>query len=175
MTNLLQLINSFTAVKTKLPHKLIVIMKYLLLLLFFSIPFLSQAQKVKYDKKTEQVTIDGKASFKIERHNIKIGEADRHFIVLDKNGKRIIRVSIDSYQSTSEINQGNPDGSVAYSTFIFFDSEQRTEMRYAAVGKWIAKQLVKNNIMVDGLINQEAVDEFVLIHGKNKYSSRRGF
>ena len=137
-----------------------------LLLLFLLIPALSFAQKVKHDKDTDMISIDGKESFKVVRDGCGMGMPDCHFDVFDNSGKKVIRVNYRMFNSPMEVSKSNPNGTVRYYEFIFLESRQKCETRAAGIKEFrLAKFILKSELMVDGQLKKEAVDDFVFSQG----------
>ncbi len=124
-----------------------------------------QAQKIEHDKKSNQVTIDGQAVFRLTRENCGF-EVDCHFEAFDADNNKVIRVNYKDFTSPSEISRSNPNGTVRYYEYLFLETKQRAEMDFFAISpKSIAKVIIANNLILNGKLNQKAVDEFVLVHG----------
>ena len=141
-------------------------MKYLFFALLCSIPFFGKAQDVDFDKKTDEVTVDGVKVFKIERTGCGFGATDCHYDILDLEGNKLFKVNYRDFNSPVEISKSNPQGTVRYFEFVFFSSKQKAETDFTGIKEiHLAKFIVKNKMVKDGKINQTAVDEFVFSSG----------
>ncbi len=140
-------------------------MKKILLLALLSLPILSNAQKIRHDSKTNQITVDGVYSFTVDRIDCTMGR-DCHFDVFDTAGNKVIRVNHREYKSLLERKASNPEGRVIYYEFIFLTSKTKAEIDYLGIKEIrIAEQIVKDKLIVDGKLDEKAVEEFVLVHG----------
>lgn len=132
------------------------------------LPFFTNAQKVKLDSKTHQVTIDGVNSFKIERNGCGLFDAagDCYFDVHDIDNNKIMRITLKDFKSPMERNSSNPDGKVIYFEFIFLASKTKAEIEIPALKEEkMAKYILKNELIVNGKLNDKAVEEFILVNG----------
>jgi len=137
-----------------------------MLSLLFSIPFFCLAQDVDFDKKTNEVTIDGVKSFKIERVDCGWNPVDCHYDILDMEGNKLFKVNFRDFKSSVEISRANPQGIVRYLEFVFFSSKQKAETDFMGMKEiHLAKFIVKNKLVKDSKLNQTAVDEFVFSTG----------
>lgn len=146
-------------------------MKYLLLvtlvLLSTSVLF---AQKPKYNKKRNEVTVDGEHVFNIIR-TCDNGQNCR-FDVFDLSGNKVMRINFLSFKSPVEVTTSNPTGNVDYLEFIFLESEQKAEYSIAPIHpKRVAAIIVSNGLIQNGELNEEAVNEFILTNG-TRFSER---
>ncbi len=147
-------------------------MKRVIVVIILMLPIALFAQKVKLGDKTNQVTIDGVNSFKIERSGCGWGMPDCHFDVFDNDGNKVIRINYKEFKSPMERKASNPEGIVRYYEYIFLDSKSKAEIEYLYMKEEkVAKNIVKNNLIVDGKLNDKAVEEFVLVHGTD-FSAR---
>jgi len=140
-------------------------MKILLIALLF-LPLALSAQKVKLDDKTHIVTVDGVNSFIIERFGCGFGLPDCHFDVHDLDSNKVIVINYKQFNSPVERKPSNPDGRVDYFEFVFLKSGKKAEIDAGRIkSEKVAELMVKNKFFVAGKLNDQAVDEFVLIHG----------
>lgn len=147
-------------------------MKRVIVVIILMLPIALFAQKVKLDDKTNQVTIDGVNSFKIERSGCGWGMPDCHFDVFDNDGNKVIRINYKEFKSPMERKASNPEGIVRYYEYIFLVSKSKAEIEYLYMKEEkVAKNIVKNNLIVNGKLNDKAVEEFVLVHGTD-FSAR---
>jgi hypothetical protein len=102
-------------------------MRKILFVLLFSIPFFCLSQDVDFDKKTDEVTVDGAKVFKIERSGCGFGATDCHYDILDLEGNKLFKVNYRDFNSPVEVSRANPQGTVRYFEFVFFSSKQKAE------------------------------------------------
>jgi len=134
--------------------------------LLLSLPLAALAQKVNVDKKTNMVTVDKVYSFKIDRFDCGIGATNCHFDVSDTSGTKVLRINFREFKSFAERNASNPEGRIVYYEFVFLTSKTKAEINFVG-GKEekVAKAIVKNNLFLNGKLNEKAVEEFVLVNG----------
>jgi uncharacterized Fe-S cluster protein YjdI len=137
------------------------------LLLFTSVLY---AQKPEYDKKTNKVTLEEVHLFDLER--ICDHGTNCRFEIFDLSGKKIIRINYKSFNSIVERSKSNPEGTVRYLQFIFLESGQKAEYDSSVIKqKRVANVIVTNKLIQDGVLNVEAMDEFILVNG-TEFSER---
>ena len=123
------------------------------------------AQEVEFDKKTNFVSVEGKNSFKLVREDCGFS-TDCHFEAFDMDNNKVFRITLRSFNSPVEISKSNPQGNVNYYEFVFLGTQQKAEIEYMGLNpKIVAKTIVKNDLFLDGKLNQKGVDEFILIQG----------
>lgn len=128
------------------------------------------AQKPKYDKKTNEVSVEGEHVFNIIR-TCDFGQNCR-FDVYDLAEERVMRINFLSFKSPVEVSSSNPTGNVDYLEFIFLESGKKAEYSIAPIHpKRVAAIIVSNNLIEEGKLNEEAVDEFILTNG-TRFSER---
>lgn len=150
-------------------------MNKILIILASLFPFHSISQNVDFDKKTKLVLVDGNPSFKIEKTDCGFGMVECHFDIFDSTGKKQIRINFREFNSPVEVSQSNPKGNVTYFEYIFLESRQKAEVNFYNLKELkLAKDIVKNGLMKNGMLNKDAVDEFVLVHG-TPFSARVKF
>ena len=145
-------------------------MKSLILILFLGASCLTFSQEVELNKKTNTVSINGVDVFIIEDANF-----GSESIVKDLDGKKLAIFTAESYSDPSEITSANPKGTVSYMKVVFLtEAIDKCEISSAGVGlrKNLAKHLIENDIIKGGLLNLDAVKQYVAIHG-SEYSERR--
>lgn len=131
------------------------------------------AQKTTHDKKTNEVAVDGEHVFNLVR-TCDNGQNCR-FDVFDLSGKKVIRINFLSFKSPVEITKSNPNGTVNYLEFIFLDSERKAEYSVAPIHpKRVAAIIVNNQLIQDGVLNEAAMNEFILTNG-TRFSERIRF
>jgi hypothetical protein len=108
-------------------------MKYLFFALLCSITFFGKAQNVDFDKKTDEVTVDGAKVFKIERSGCGFGSVDCHYDILDLEGNKLFKVNYRDFNSPVEVSKANPEGTVRYFEFVFFSSKQKAETDFTGI------------------------------------------
>ncbi len=146
-------------------------MKKIIICILMSLPFFVNAQKIKVDSKTHQVTIDGVNSFKIDRTGCGWG-VDCYFEVYDIDSNKIMRINLKSFKSPMEKSSYNTDGSITYFEFIFLATKTKAEVDlFALKEEKVAKYILKNNLIVNGKLNDKAVEEFILVNG-TEFSER---
>lgn len=132
-------------------------MQKLILLILICLPFLSNAQKVEYDKKTQFVSVDGVNCFKMAQTSYT--DPDFHTDIFDLEGNKVLRINYHGYTSLAGTK-------VTYEEFIFLDSKQKAELDgIGYLTKQIAKFIANNHFFVNGKLDTKRVDEFVLVHG----------
>jgi hypothetical protein len=146
-------------------------MKHVLILIILLTSFSSLlAQKPKYDKKTNEVTLEGEHVFNIIR-TCDFGQNCR-FDVYDLAGERVMRINFLSFKSPVEVSSSNPTGNVDYLEFIFLESGKKAEYSIAPIHpKRVAAIIINNDLIKDGELNVEAMDEFILTNG-TRFSER---
>lgn len=145
-------------------------MKSIILMLVLGLSWLTFAQEVELNKKTNTVSINGVDAFIIEDANF-----GSESIVKDLSGKKLAIFTADSYSDPSKITSGNPKGTVGYMKVVFLtETIDKCEISSAGVGlrKNLAKHLIENDIIKDGQLNLDAVKQYVAING-SEYSERR--
>ena len=129
------------------------------------LPILGFAQEVKFDKKTNIVTA-GENSFRLMRENCGFGGVDCHYDVFDKDNKKVMVINFRDYNSPTEISAGNPKGHVVYSEYVFLETKQKAEVEYFYIKHAkLAKYIIQNKLIVNGLLDNKAVEEFVVSKG----------
>lgn len=149
--------------------------KNLLLLIVFFVASVSAAfaQKEKleidYDKKTDIVTINGIAVFKITKDARASGIT---YTVQSLEGNTLIIFSPVYYKDSREITQSNPTGSQSYHDIIFLDDKDlKADYEWRGM-KQTAKMLYENKLIVNGKLDMEAAKLFVRMQGTVNYEKR---
>lgn len=144
----------------------------LVLLLGAVVP--ATAQKYDQAKDSDMVTKDGKDYLKVETKGCGFDATCTHY-VYDATGTKVIIVTIDSFKDPAEVKQSNPNGNVTFSTYIFPTLDKRAEYAYVrGKAEKLVKDIDSNDLIIDGLLNEEAVNEFVLINGMRFSQQRDG-
>ena len=148
-------------------------MKYLLFMIL--VPFIGLSQKVKYNKDTHMISIDGKEEFKIEKSGCGLGTPDCHFDIHNLKSEKVIRVNYRTYQSPVYKTEANPNGKVQYFEYIFLKSGGKAEAECLGLRpEKVAKFLWKNDLLKNGDLDEAAAKQFALVHG-TPYSQRIKF
>lgn len=130
------------------------------------------AQKYDQKKDSEIVTKDGVDYLRIETKGCGFTPDCAHH-VYDAEGKKIIIVMIESFKDPAAVNQSNRDGNVSFSTYLFPTLDKKAEYVYVrAKADKLTKDIDRNDLIQDGLLNEEAVNEFILVNGM-KFSQQR--
>lgn len=129
-------------------------MRILFCLLFVSLIATDaiNAQKVTFDKKSSIASIDETAAFKVERSGLK----DYYFTVRNLVGDKLF---LANYRY-NESDYGN-----GWFEFVFLSMEEKVTVKYngGASRKFLAKYIVKNELIKDGELNVQAAKEFILV------------
>ena len=150
-------------------------MKYLFLFFMLLMPFLGFTQDVDFDKKTNEILVDGKPAFKIDRQGCGFGDIECYYKVLDLQGKMLFRANMREFNSPVEVSQANPKGRVIYLEFVFPETKQKAEIVFPGIkSEKVGKVIVKNGLIKDGALDQKAIDDFVFNAG-TPYSDRVKF
>lgn len=149
-------------------------MKHFTLVIFLAfVANFTFAQKPTYDKKTNEVALEGEHIFNIIR-TCDYGQNCR-FEVFDLAGKKVMRINFLSFKSPVEVSKSNPSGNVNYLEFIFLESQQKAEYSIAPIHpKRVAAIIVSNNLIQNGELNEAAMNEFILANG-TRFSERIKF
>jgi len=148
-------------------------MKKLLLIAFLTIGAISSYAKdkgPKIDVNNDTVTVDGKNVFILE--TVKAGMGIRNFFIENLAGKKLAFLKFESYKDPKEVSSANPNGNVNYFHITFLESKQTAEIRYYVKQNKLAEFLLEQKLVQDGVITEEAEQEFILING-NSYSMKR--
>lgn len=142
----------------------------LLLLLVVAAP--ATAQKYDQKKGSDMVTKDGVDFLKIETKGCGFGQTCA-FNVYDAQGNKVIIVTMESFKDPAAVNQSNTDGNVYFSTYIFPTLNSKAEYAYVrGKAEKLAKDIDSNELIRNGMLNEESVNEFVLVNGM-KFSHQR--
>jgi len=142
------------------------------LILFLGLASPVSAQKYDQKKGSDMVTKDGVDFLKIETKGCGFGQTCA-FNVYDAQGNKAIIVTMESFKDPAAVNQSNTDGNVYFSTYIFPTLNTKAEYAYVrGKAEKLAKDIDSNELIRDGMLNEEAVNEFVLVNGM-KFSHQR--
>lgn len=142
------------------------------LLLVFGMTMPTMAQKYEQKKGSDMVTKNGVDYLRIETKGCGFGQPCT-FHVFDATGQKVIIITMESFKDPAEVGPNDRDGQVYFSTYHFPTLDKKAE--YASVrskAEKLAKDIDSNGLFNDGILNEEAVNEFVLVNG-SKFSQRR--
>lgn len=128
------------------------------------------AQKAKkgYAFDDDILSKDGVALFKLtkSKSNMHLGYNDVTISSLD--GERLIFCQVIEFADPAVTTTGKSQ----YYEMTFLDNGGKTEVRWYMKMKNFAEMLADNNLIKDGELDSDAVQQFILINGA-KYSKRR--
>jgi hypothetical protein len=143
-------------------------MKILLVSLFLSFTLISFSQKPKVDVKKDIVSVNGTPSFQLVNMPNFNG-----FFLKDMENNKLAIFNMESYRDKNYVNSANPDGKVLYYDVTFMnESMDKCEMTVIGLRKKLAEYLLEYDLIKDGKLNEEAVKQFVKIHG-TKFSDEK--
>ncbi|MCP4439688.1 MAG: hypothetical protein GY810_12155 [Aureispira sp.] len=138
----------------------------LLVVILCSFQTISFAQKIKLDKKTDVISIDGVDRLKIER-------STWDFSVQDLEGNEIAYLVFQEYKDRKEISKSNPTGRVTYFELTFEGVEGMTEVVLFWTKKQLTGFLLKHELIdLRGQVQKETVAKYIKRNGQ-KYSRKR--
>jgi hypothetical protein len=120
----------------------------------------AHAQKVDLEDNT--VLVDGKPLLRYEKKGCTLFSAICIYNISDIAGKKEIIIQSGSYQVGGIT---SAKGRVQFYQIVFLDSEKKAEIKFSFGTKYLMKILVKAKLFENGVLNQKAVNEFVLLHG----------
>ncbi|HNI04118.1 MAG TPA: hypothetical protein PL010_05755 [Flavobacteriales bacterium] len=130
------------------------------------------AQKYDQKKGSEMVTKDGVDFLRIETKGCGFSPMCS-FNVYDAEGNKVIIVTVENFKDPAAVNQSNPEGIVRFSTYSFPTLDKQAEYAMFRIkAEKVAKEIDSNELILDGKLNEEAVNAFVLVHGM-KFSQQR--
>lgn len=124
------------------------------------------AQKIKFDGDT--VLVDGNKAFILDM----VSASSFNFKLKTLDGKQVAFLQFNDFYDTQEISSSNPKGRVTYFEVTFLESELKCEMPNVGLKKQIAKYINESEIIRDNVVNEKAIQDFVLIHGM-KFTERK--
>lgn len=145
-------------------------MKAVLIALLLFVPGVVSAQKdkIEINKKTEVVSIDGIPAFILEGKNM--GNTQ---ILKGIDGQRLAVFQVMDYYDSKHISSGNPKGRVTYYDVTFLNEAlDKCEIPVGGFKKQLAKYILDYNLVKDKVLDEEAVKQFVAIHGM-KFSDEK--
>lgn len=135
--------------------------KSLVFLLLFSLfSYAVSAQKMKYDKETNLITVAGVPYAKMERSNASVAGLNNNFSIRNLEGKELMYIKLETrkkYNRYGEVVEEN----VGYE-IIFLDSGKSVWKRNTMGAKGAMKLVVKNKLIKDNHIDPEAERSFLL-------------
>ena len=138
---------------------------FLLSILFLSTSF---AQKEKVKIKKDIVYIDDVPQFKME-YTVRTNT----ITILNLDDKKIAIFRALSYNDESARTGGNPDGSINYYDVTFLNEDtDKCEAPNNGLKKALALDIIDNNLIENGELNETAVKLFVKING-SKFSEAK--
>lgn len=137
-------------------------MKRLLLILILAVSSAAIAQKQKVTVEDDIIYVDGVEYAKMEKK----GASAPTYTIKTLTGTPIMSWQFYDFNDPKEVQTGNPEGRVTYFQVTFFGDKQQCEINPSmATQKGVAKCIVENELLKDGVIDQEAENNFVLING----------
>lgn len=127
-------------------------------------------KKPEVELKEDTVLVDKKAEFIFEK--IKYSPGVFNYFIKDLSGKKLAFLKFYNFKDPKEISSANPDGNVNYYEVTFLESNQKAEILFYPRHIKMAEFIVKQNLVKDGNISEEAEQEFILVNG-NAYSLKR--
>lgn len=152
-------------------------MKHFLLLFSFlclvSLSTLAKDDPYNFDKKTGIVTdLNGAVLFKIDYVKSVTAALMDDYYFRNSDGKLLIVFKYITYKHPSLVTSSNTSGSESYYEIKFFSEPvMESECNYVFL-KSLVKRVFDSQLIVNGQLNMEKVNEFVVINGNN-YSRRR--
>lgn len=143
-------------------------MKSFLASLFILIATISFGQKSKIDVKKDVISVNGTPVFQL------VNTPDlQGFFLKDLNDKKLAVFNMLTYYDRSRVNDANPKGSVSYFDVTFMnDAMDKCEMRVLGLRKNLAAYLLEYDVIKDGQLNPDGVQQFIKIHG-TKFSDEK--
>jgi hypothetical protein len=141
----------------------------LIVLAAFSLSFMA-GDKEKYDVKDGIATVNGKPIFRMEYKDK--WATDLKLQTLD--GKDVAFFKYEMFRDKNAITQANPEGKVHYYDVLFYESGAKCEMSAAYTKKGLARELHYHNLVLENVVNYDAIKTFVMIHGTKFSEQRRG-
>ena len=134
----------------------------------------AEAQKVEV--KNDKIVVDGKEIAAIEKQGCGAINPDCTYYIRNSEGKTLITIVEMQFNDPSESTSGNPDGRIRYLRFSFADGKGVAEVSNPAMlntkPKDVAPLIVKAQLIKDGELDENEVQNFVQAHG-TRYSDRQ--
>jgi hypothetical protein len=137
-------------------------MKKVLLALILAVSSAAFAQKQKVTVEDDIIYVDGVEYATMEKK----GSASPTYTIKSLAGAALMSWQFYEFNDPKEVENANPQGRVTYYQVTFFGDKQQCEIKPTMVTqKGVAKCIVENELLKDGIIDQEAENNFVLING----------
>ncbi|MDR0802744.1 hypothetical protein [Fluviicola sp.] len=144
-------------------------MKNLLLILVICVSSTAFSQKKKVTIEGDTIRVDGVSYAILEKK----GVGAPVYTIKSMNGTALMNWQFLDFNNPNKVSNSNPHGRVIYFQVTFFNDKQQCEINPAmATAKGVAKCIVENELIKEGEIDQEAENNFVLVHGK-KFSEEK--
>ncbi|NTW33235.1 MAG: hypothetical protein HGB12_11540 [Bacteroidetes bacterium] len=134
--------------------------------------FTLYSQKCTYNK-TTQIVSDGTGNlFKLEsvKSSTIYGAVD--FFVKNLDGKDLIYLKVDEYKDPQKVTDATPEGRMIFFKVTFLNNNTSAEINYYLRNKKVAEILYQAKLIVNGQLDVEAQNKFVIVNG-NSFSKRR--
>jgi hypothetical protein len=144
-------------------------MRKLFVILFFSvITATAFAQKPKVEVKGDTIKINEVASFIMEDKSM-----GNQFLVKDLSGNLLISMMYQDYVDPAKVSNTNKSGKVVYIEVTFMGTGNIAEFAPVGMGKkFLAKQILDHDLMVDGKTNDVGESNFCKMYGR-KFTAER--
>lgn len=133
------------------------------LLLILSILLISPAfaQKKKVQIKKDIVYVNKVPQFKLE-YTIRTNS----ITIYNLKDKKLMLCRALEYNDETARTSANPDGAITYYSITFFNEDMnQCEIPYNGLKKALAMDILDNNLIDNGELNQIAVQQFIKIYG----------
>jgi len=117
--------------------------------------------KDKYDMKGDVFLVNDAAQFKLESQ----GGMSGNYKLKTLNDKDVAFFKHREIYLKEEISNSNPKGAVIFHEVTFYASGQKCEIQLPLSKKNIGRDLYKHGLIQSGEPDEEAISNFVLIHG----------
>jgi hypothetical protein len=118
------------------------------------------AQKMKYDKKTNTISVDGNPHALMLRSNASVGGINNNFSIQNLNGKELIYIKLKTKDEYD--NRGRKIGTKTGYKIIFIDSGESVWKQNTMGAKGAMKLVVKNKLIKNNEIDASAERKFLL-------------
>lgn len=137
----------------------------LLLILTLQLITPAFAQKKKVKVKKDIVYVDKVPQFKIE-YTVRTNS----MTIYSLEDKKLALFRAQDYNDESERTSANPEGAIRYYSVTFFNDEMsQCEIPNHGLKKALAKDILDNNLIENGELNEPAIKQFIKIYG-SKFS-----
>ncbi len=132
---------------------------FILSLLVFSCTAWSQGHKVSVKK--DLVSVNEEPAFKM----VSTTYPDAYTIT-NLAGEKLIYFNAYFYNSPSQVTSANPNGRIGYFDITFFnEGMDKCEIRIVGGKKALADQIVSEDLINEGSLNETAIKQFCRING----------